>query len=562
MPLLSRGHPDARSGADDAGQFYEHEETREVVALVKAAVDEVQRKGEAAFGDFRVVDGPWRRDETYIFVLDRHGTMLVHPDPTMEGKNELELKDINGKPIIRGLIGAVTTVAGKREGWYHYQWPVPGGLLPRWKSTYVELVTTPAGTDYIVGSGIYNDRMERAFVVDAVADAVGHLEKYGEAAFPLFYDPTGSFIAKDAYVFVFDMNGIEMVNPAFRNLEGRDLLDVQDTEGKHLVREMLEVVQARGAGWVEYMWPKPGESISTQKSAYVSRAKMGTKWVLVGCGVYLVDAPKAVPVAAKMTAPELMTLVREAAAVFEQHGDKAYPEFRTMGSKWFHDETYFFALTMDGTDVFHAADPAREGRNDIGLKDVLGRAFVKMSLEAAAGPSSEGWVHYMYPEPGNIFPAWKSTFVKRVTFPSGIPHAIGCGIYNMQMEKAFIEDVVGRAATLVTKQGTGAFAQLRDKTGPFVFMDTYVFVHTLDGTELVNPAQPSLEGRNLMELRDLRGKAVVQEQTAAAMKFGSAWMECYWFKPGDNTPARKDTYVRKVQSGPQTYIVGSGVYMA
>jgi len=294
----------------------------------------------------------------------------------------------------------------------------------------------------------------------------------------------------------------------------------------------------------------------------VSRAKMGTKWVLVGCGVYLVDAPKAVPVAAKMTAPELMTLVREAAAVFEQHGDKAYPEFRTMGSKWFHDETYFFALTMDGTDVFHAADPAREGRNDIGLKDVLGRAFVKMSLEAAAGPSGEGWVHYMYPEPGNIFPAWKSTFVKRVTFPSGIPHAIGCGIYNMQMEKAFIEDVVGRAATLVTKQGTGAFAQLRDKTGPFVFMDTYVFVHTLDGTELVNPAQPSLEGRNLMELRDLRGKAVVQEQTAAAMKFGSAWMECYWFKPGDNTPARKDTYVRKVQSGPQTYIVGSGVYMA
>ena len=28
--------------------------------------------------------------------------MLVHPDPAMEGKNELDLKDINGKPIIRG----------------------------------------------------------------------------------------------------------------------------------------------------------------------------------------------------------------------------------------------------------------------------------------------------------------------------------------------------------------------------------------------------------------------------------------------------------------------------
>jgi signal transduction histidine kinase len=562
MPLLSRARPDARSGAVDVGQFYQHEETREVVALVKAAADEVQRRGEAAFSDFRVVGSRWRRDETYIFVLDRQGNMLVHPDPTMEGKNELDLKDVNGKPIILGLTGAVTTVAGKREGWYHYQWPVPGGLLPRWKSTYVELVTTPSGTDYIVGSGMYNDRMERAFVVDAVTEAVGHLEKYGKAAFPLFYDPTGPFIAKDAYVFVFDMNGVELVNPAFRNLEGRDLLDVQDTEGKHLVREMLDVVQTSGAGWVEYMWPKPGESVSTQKSAYVSRANVGAKWVVVGCGVYLADAPKAVSGAAKMRAPELMALVREAAAVFEQHGDKAYPDFRTIGSKWFHDDTYFFALAMDGTKAFHAADPASEGRNDSGLKDILGRDFVKMFLEAASSPSSEGWVHYMYPEPGNIFPAWKSTFVKRVTFPSGKPHAIGCGIYNMQMEKAFIEDVVNRAATLIAKQGTGAFDQLRDKTGPFVFMDTYVFVHTPDGIELVNPAQPGLEGRNLMALRDLKGNAVVQEQTAAAMKFGRAWMECYWFKPGDNTSARKDTYVQKVQSGSQTYIVGSGVYMA
>ena len=551
----------ARPGVDEFGQSYQHETTRELVALVKAAADLLHGKGEAAFSDLRVAGSRWRREETYIFVLDRQGNMLVHPDSTMEGKNELGLKDINGKPIIQGLIGAVTTVAGKREGWYHYQWPVPGGLLPRWKSTYVALVTTPSGTDYVVGSGMYNDRMERAFVVDAVTDAVGCIEKNGKAAFPLFSDPTGPFIAKDAYVFVFDMNGIELVNPAFPNLEGQNLLDMQDTEGKYVVREMLDVVRTRGAGWVEYMWPKPGEGVSTQKSAYVSRAKMEEKWVLVGCGVYLANAPKAVSAAAKMSASELMTLVREAAAVFEQQGDKAYPEFGTIGSKWFHDETYFFVLTTDGINAFHASEPAREGRNDTGIKDILGRAFGRMFLEAAASPSGEGWVHYMYPEPGSIFPTWKSTFVKRVTFPSGRPHVIGCGIYNMQMDKAFIEDVVNRAAALVATQGAGAFERLRDKTGPFVFMDTYVFVQSPDGTELVNPAQPALEGRNLMGLRDLKGKAVVQEEIAAATEHGSAWMEVYWFKPGDNTPARKDTYVQKVQSGQHTYVVGSGVYM-
>lgn len=544
-----------------ASDDYQDKETRELVALVKDAAELVHTKGEAAFTDFRVSGSRWRQGETYIFVLDPQGNMLVHPDPAMEGKNELDLKDINGKPIIRGLIGAATTFPSKPEGWYHYQWPVPGGILPRWKSSYVRLVAAPSGKSYVVGSGMYNDRMEKSFVVDEVTDAVGQIEKNGAAAFPLFHNPTGPFIAKDAYVFVIDASGVDLVNPGFPNLEGRNLLDLKDTQGKQLIREMLKVAQTSGSGWVDYMWPKPGESVSTQKSAYVSKAKMGEKWVLVGCGVYLADAPKEVQAAKKMTAPELMTLVREAAAVLEKQGEEAYPEFRKKGSKWFRDDTYFFVWTMDGTRTFHAADPASEGENVSGLKDVLGRPIGKMLLEVGASPSGEGWIHYVYPEPGNIFPTWKSTFLKRVTFPSGRQHVLGCGIYNMQMDKAFIEDVVNHAATLVADRGKEAFGQLRDKTGPFVFMDTYVFVDTPDGTELVNPAQPSLEGKNLIDLKDLKGKQVAREYIAAAMKDGSAWVEYYWYKPGHNTPARKLAYVRKVQSGLDIYIVGSGVYM-
>ncbi|WP_299708012.1 cache domain-containing protein [uncultured Pontibacter sp.] len=548
------------SYTDNTSQQGQQDSTKLLVQLVKDASEMVSKGGEKAFAEFRKEGSRWREGETYIFVLDTEGNMLVHADSSMEGKNQLELKDVNGKPIIRGLIGAATTAPDKPAGWYHYEWPVPGGLLPRWKSSFVQLVKAPSGKSYVVGSGMYNDRMEREFVVDMVQKAVGEIEKRGRAAFEQFHDPASPYRAKDAYVFVLDPKGVELVNPAFRNLEGRNLMDLKDTEGKYLVREMFKAVEASDSGWVDYMWPKPGENVSTQKSTYVSKAKMGDSWVLVGAGVYLADAPKATPKKQTITATELKSFVEAAASELIKRGEKAYPDFRRKGDKWFKDDTYLFVWRLDGTRVFHAADSTMEGKQARDIKDAAGRPYGKMFLEVGERPEAEGWVHYMFPEPGDIFPAWKSSFLKRVTFPSGKRYLVGSGIYNMQMDKAFIEDLVNRAAALVEARGPDAFAELRDKQGSFFFMDTYVFVMRPDGTELVNPAQPSLEGKNLMELKDLQGKEVVKEEIAAAMKDGKAWLEHYWYKPGDNTPAPKQTYVRRVQHGGETYIVGSGFY--
>jgi signal transduction histidine kinase len=325
---------------------------------------------------------------------------------------------------------------------------------------------------------------------------------------------------------------------------------------------MFEVVETEGSGWVEYMWPKPGESVATQKSAYVSKATVASgDWLLVGAGVYLADAPKAPPDSQKLTAPQLMALVREGAALFEKIGEAAYAEFRQKGSKWSRDDTYFIVYTLDGTRTFHGANPSLEGKDVSGARDVQGRPYGRMFRQVGASASGEGWVHYMYPEPGELFPAWKSTFIKRVTSPSGKQHLIGSAVYDMKMEKAFIEDVVDRAAALVATHGTGAFDQLRDKTGPFVFMDTYTFVESADGTELVNAAQPALEGKNLLDLKDVTGKALVREYIEAASRAGSAWVEYHWYKPGHNVAVRKQAYVRTVRRGGDTYFVGSGLYL-
>lgn len=544
-----------------AAEQYAYAETQSLVKLVNDAADLVQTRGERAFAEFRVRNSRWRQDETYIVVLDLAGNMLVHLDSAMEGKNQMDLKDVDGRPIVRGLIRAAVGTPGKSDGWYHYQWPAPGSVVARWKSTYVRQAVSPSGKRYVVASGMYDDRMERAFVIDAVTNAAADINLRGRAAFADFHDPIGPFLVKDSYIFVIDSTGRELVNPAFPNLEGRNWLELKDTQGKPFVRAMLETIRTQGSGWVDYMWPKPGEAVSTQKSTYVAKAQMGGQWLLVGCGVYLADAPIAAAETPTMTAPALMQLVRDGANVLAERGAAAFPDFRVKGSKWFTDETYFFVWDMDGGRVFHAASPAVEGEQAGEEKDILGRPYGRMFLDAASSSAGEGWVHFMYPAPGGIFPIWKSVFVKRVEFPSGRQYAVGAGIYQMQMDKAFIEDIVDRASELIGSQGESAFARLRDKTGPFYFMDTYIFVDTPDGVEVVNPAQPSIEGVNIIDIKDAKGHYLVRDYVAAALREGATWVDYWWYKPGENTPSHKQAYVRAVKWGAKTYIVGSGLYV-
>lgn len=546
--------------AVSAASHYDFKATRDLVSLVNKAADLVKTKGEPSFTTFAVAGSKWRQKETYVFVLDEWGNMLVHPDRKLKGQNTIELKDINGRPIIKGLIEAATSFPVKTEGWYHYQWPEPNDILPRWKSSFVKLVKAPSGKSYIVGSGMYNDRMEKIFVIDSVQDAVGQIEKSGPEAFPLFRDQTGRFFAKDSYIFIVDQNGVELVNPAFPNLEGKKLIDMKDTNSKLFVRDMLKVAQTKGSGWVHYMWPKPGDSLPTEKSTYVMKAQCGDKWYLVGSGVYLSGAPQAAKSVSQMTTSQLRSLVRDAATLLEKQGEKAYPEFRKKGSKWFKGDTYFFVWNIDGVRSLHAADPTLEGKNGGSEKDILGRPYGKMFIEIAASAAGEGWVHYMYPFPGQVFPAWKSAYLKRVTLPSGKQQLIGSASYQMQTDESLIEDVVNRAAEMVKARGKAAFDQLRDKHGSFYFMDTYVFVDTPEGVELVNPANSYLEGKNISDLKDAKGKTVARDYINAAMKNDQAWVEYFWYKPGDNVPTLKRAFVRKVQSGKDSFIIGSGYY--
>jgi methyl-accepting chemotaxis protein len=89
------------------------------------------------------------------------------------------------------------------------------------------------------------------------------------------------------YFWVNDMTPRMVMHPAKPELNGKDLSGMADPNGKHLFVEFVETVKRDGAGFVDYMWPKPGSEDPVAKISYVKGfAPWG--WV-IGSGIYLDD---------------------------------------------------------------------------------------------------------------------------------------------------------------------------------------------------------------------------------------------------------------------------------
>ena len=89
------------------------------------------------------------------------------------------------------------------------------------------------------------------------------------------------------YFWINNMSQIMIMHPIKPALEGVDLTDNKDPNGKFLFREFVAVCKSRGAGFVDYMWPKPGEQKPVPKISYV-RLYEPWGWI-IGSGIYIDD---------------------------------------------------------------------------------------------------------------------------------------------------------------------------------------------------------------------------------------------------------------------------------
>ena len=91
------------------------------------------------------------------------------------------------------------------------------------------------------------------------------------------------------YLFLFNTEGLFILHGADPDLEGQNLIDLEDPNGVKIVQELIAVA-AEGGGYVEYLWPDPAvegdEETGSLKVSYgIPYSALGQNFVL-GSGFY------------------------------------------------------------------------------------------------------------------------------------------------------------------------------------------------------------------------------------------------------------------------------------
>ncbi len=110
------------------------------------------------------------------------------------------------------------------------------------------------------------------------------------------------------YFWINDMHPRMIMHPIDSALDGKDLSNIRDANGKALFVAMVNAVKKNGAGFVSYDWPKPGSTKPVPKISYVKELPQWG-WI-IGSGLYLdnVDAQLDTILYAIILAVSLVTL--------------------------------------------------------------------------------------------------------------------------------------------------------------------------------------------------------------------------------------------------------------
>jgi len=92
----------------------------------------------------------------------------------------------------------------------------------------------------------------------------------------------------NGYYFMTDLGGVELLFADRPEIEGKNLLSLQDSHGKYVVKDMIEIARNQGEGFYHYHWTKPGLANNNfEKISFIKNLESLN--CFIGAGLYIDD---------------------------------------------------------------------------------------------------------------------------------------------------------------------------------------------------------------------------------------------------------------------------------
>ena len=142
---------------------------------------------------------------------------------------------------------------------------------------------------------------------------------------------------------------------------------------------------------------------------------------------------------------------------------------------------------------------------------------------------------------------------QRATVARGTPSAPPD---NAAALRRFVQQAAGR----LQRDGENAFQAFAQSDSPWQQRGTFLFVMTSDGTVRYHDSSPHLVGRDVSTITDVDGRPFAHWQLEPATgPRETTWVFYKWPPPNGIQPVWTATYVQRVSTDANTWLIGAGV---
>ena len=188
--------------------------------------------------------------------------------------------------------------------------------------------------------GVYQYR-DTKDLVKFVYDASQILEKDGLKSLDYFRANRSRYLTSDYYLYIYNMQGVNIFHAGMPQLEGKNLWDLTDKNGKKPLPMIVAALADKNNphAWVHYSWWEPGKFYPVPKSSCHFKVSTPEGLVfMVGGGLnYPLEEKEFIRIA-----------VDDAAQLIREKGESAFPVIENPASPFNFRDVKIFVFTLAG----------------------------------------------------------------------------------------------------------------------------------------------------------------------------------------------------------------------